>query len=230
MTANKTVPSADNYIVEESEFSVDERPAQATSTSSVVASGWDAADLATPQQSEGFPTEYKHSEQPQVVKFLDQNGPFAVFKLHFLAGKPGKKSYICLNTNGQTNCPLCSVLHHKPEDKKAFSVVNFSAEGGPQRQILVATPRFYKNLHLAHFSPQGPLTKNYWSISRTGKMQTTVYHMQAIKARDLSEDWAPLNETDCEAFVATATPFEASLYRETPYAELLEIAQEQLGS
>jgi hypothetical protein len=221
-------PSADAYISKTAEtYDVDDRP-QANATA-LVGSGWDAAEAMSPQSSEGFPSEYKHSEQPQVVKFIDQNGPFATFKMHFISGKPGKKSYICLNSKGGNDCPLCSVLHNKAEDKRAFTVINYSAEGGAEKQILVATPRFYKSLHLAHFSPQGPLTKNYWAISRTGKMQTTVYHMQAIKSRDLQEDWN-IDEAKAEATASSATSFGATLYRENSYAELLEIAQEMMNS
>lgn len=221
----EATPQATDYAVVDTEaFDVDDRP-QAEAVESVVTSGWAAAEALQSESSEGFPTEFKHTEQPQVVKFLDQDGPFANFKQHFLNGKPGKKSYVCLNSNGGTDCPLCSVLKNKAEEKRAFSVINFSAEGGPQRQIVLATPRFYKSLHLAHFSPQGPLTKHYWALSRTGKMQTTVYHMQAIKARDLQEDWN-INEANAEDVVSKAKVFERSLYRMNTYAELLEIAQE----
>ena len=56
-------------------------------------------------------------------------------------------------------------------------------------------------------------------------MQTTVYHLQAIKARDLLEDWN-INEANAEDVVSKAKVFDASLYRMNTYAELLEIAQE----
>jgi hypothetical protein len=226
MTTASTAPEATDYLAPEVDESLDARP-ESTIELGLVASGWAAAESLTPP-SEGFPTEYKHLETPQVLKFVDETGPFAIFKMHFLSGKPGKKSYVCLNSNGGNSCPLCSVLHNRAEDKRAFTVINFSAEGGPERQILVATPRFWKTIHTAHFSPQGPLTKNYWAVSRTGKMQSTVYHMQAIKARDLQEDWA-IDEAAAEKVVSEAVSFEAKLYRETPYAELLEIANEMLN-
>jgi len=211
---------ADSYLVDDS--SVDERPAQTTSTpaSSIVQEGWGAAETAS-APSEGYPVDFKQSETPQVIKFIDPDGPFAVYKLHFLQNKPGKKSYICIGEK----CPLCTVLKHRPEDKKAFSIINFSAPEGPTRQQLVATPRLYKTIHAAHFSPQGPLNKNYWALSRTGKMQTTVYHMNSVKARDLNEDWN-LNEADCEAAVTTFKPYDRSTIKENSYQELLEIAQE----
>lgn len=198
------------------DFDVDARPEQ--TTSSAVQAGWDAAEKLTPQSGD-FPVEFKHSEDIQVIKFLDQDGPFASYKLHFLQQKQGKKSYVCLGAN----CPLCTVLGHRPEDKRAFTIVNLSADF--QRQILTATPRLYKTLHAAHFSPQGPLPKNFWALSRTGVKQTTVYNLNAIKPRDLDEDWS-ISLEKAEAAIAATESYTRSVIRENSYAELLEIAQE----
>jgi hypothetical protein len=107
---------------------------------------------------------------------------------------------------------------------KAFTIINFSAEGGPQRQILTATPRLYKTLYASHHSPQGPLDKPYWALSRSGVKQTTAYHLNAIKARDLKEDWS-IDEEAAEALVAATQSYDNSVIRETSYAEVLEIAQ-----
>lgn len=208
---------ADNFGAD---FDVNARPAQATS--GAIKSGWEAAEkMTTPSGS--FPIDFKPSEALQVVKFLDENGPFATYKQHFLTNKPGKKSYICLKPSGQ-DCPLCTVLEHKPDDKRGFTIVNLSAEGGPQRQILTATPPLFRTLLAANSSPQGPLTKNYWALSRTGEKAGTTYHLNAIKARDLDEDWG-ISQSDADAFVATAEVYTEAVVRETPYAELLEIAE-----
>jgi len=88
---------------------------------------------------------------------------------------------------------------------------------------LIASPRLYKSLHAAHFSPQGPLTKNYWAISRTGKMQTTVYHINSVKPRDLMEDWK-INEEEVEKLIADIKPFERSAIKEPTWEELEAVA------
>jgi len=98
---------------------------------------------------------------------------------------------------------------------------------GVVRQMLIASPRLYKTLYAAEFSPQGPLTKNYWAISRTGKMQQTVYHLNAVKPRDLMEDWG-IDEKMAEEGVATIKPFERSVIKEHTWAELEEIANSLL--
>jgi hypothetical protein len=202
------------------DFDVNARPAQATS--GAIKSGWDAAEsMTTPSGS--FPIDFKASETLQVVKFLDEGGPFATYKQHFLTNKPGKKSYICLQPSGQ-ECPLCKVLDHRADDKRAFTIVNLSAEGGPQRQILTATPPLFRTLLQANSSPQGPINKNYWAVSRTGEKAGTTYHVNAIKARDLDEDWG-INQADAEAFIATVEVYDDSVIRETPYDQLLEIAE-----
>jgi hypothetical protein len=203
------------------DFDVDARP-ETTVTSSAVGSGWgDAEKLVAP--SGDYPVEFKHSETIQIVKFLDPNGPFATYKMHFLSQKTsGKRSYVCLGAN----CPLCTVLNHRPESKQAFTIANLSADP-IQRQQLIATPRFFKSLVAVNSSPQGPLTKEnvYWALSRTGVKQTTAYQVTPIKARDLAEDWG-IDEAAAEAIIATMQPYERSVIHENSYADLLEIAQE----
>lgn len=220
MAINRTENKVDEFV---DDFDIDARPAQASSAA--VGSGWEAAEQLTTASTGNFPVDFKHSETQQVIKFIDADGPFATYKQHFLTGKVGKKSYICLGETG--NCPLCTVLKNRAEEKRAFTIVNFSVDGEPQRQVLTATPRLFKQLHAAHFSPQGPLNKNYWAISKSGEKQTTVYHLNAIKSRDLEEDWS-INAEKAEAFVAETEAYTREIIRETPYAELLEIANSLL--
>ena len=116
----------------------------------------------------------------------------------------------------------------KPEEKRAFSVLNLSAPGGPVRQMLIASPRLYKSLHTAHFSPQGPLNKNYWALSRSGKMQQTTYNINPVKPRDLMEDWN-IDEAAAEAASAAAKPFTRADLKEPTWDELETIANSLLG-
>lgn len=209
-----------SYVPENDEFSVDARPAQSTSTA--IGAGWAAAEI----QPASYAEEFKFSEGSfQVVKFLDEDGPFAVYRQHFLTQKTeGKRSYISLGAND----PLCTKLGSKPEEKRAFSIVNLSAPNGPTRQMLIASPRLFKSLHAAHFSPQGPLTKNYWALSRSGKMQTTTYHINPVKPRDLMEDWQ-IDEAAAEAAVAGAKPFTRADIKEPTWEELEQVANSLMG-
>jgi len=218
MPIQKNEAAASKYVdAANSEFDVDARPSQAASTA--ISSGWDAAEKLTAPSGD-YPIEFKHNEDFQIIKVLDPDGPFASYKLHFLQQKTsGKRSYVCL----QSNCPLCDILKHRPEVKRAFTIANLSVNPA-ERQLLIATPRLYKTMHSAHFSPQGPLNKNFWAISRTGVKQTTVYHFNAVKGRDLEEDWG-INEAAATAAIAEMECYDASIIRETPYQDLLEIAE-----
>ena len=222
MGVNQTAPDAMTFgeVVDEAQL-VEGRP-EPMSSSTAVQSGWDAAEKLVTTSVE-FPTEYKHSEQFQLIKFIDTAGPFANYRQHFLKEKTeGRRSYVCIGDN----CPLCLKLNDKPEIKRAFSIINLSAKPF-QRQMLIATPRLYKTLHAGEFSPQGPLTKNYWALSRTGVKQQTVYNLMAVKARDLGEDWG-LSAEEVEAATANFTPFERSEIREDSYATLLDVANSLL--
>ena len=84
------VDRTETYVPENDEFTIDARPAQ--STSSAIQSGWAAAEI----QPASYAEEFKFSEGSyQIVKFLDEDGPFAIYKQHFLTQKTeGKRSYI----------------------------------------------------------------------------------------------------------------------------------------
>jgi hypothetical protein len=206
-----------SFDADDDVFDIDDRPANAGGASSV-ASGWASAEAFTAPAGD-YPVEFKHTEQPQVLKFIDPDGPVAVYRQHFLTAKEGKKSYVCLG-NG---CPLCTELGNRPEDKRAFSVVNLSTAPF-QRQLLIATPRLFKTLHSLNFTPQGPLAKNYWAISRTGVKQTTMYNVNPVKGRDLEEDWG-INEAEVNDFLSSVEAYDRSVVKESSFAELLEIAK-----
>jgi hypothetical protein len=224
-----SVIRTEEYTAENDEFSTDAlnaRPEQATSSS--IADGWASAEV-TKSSTGDYPEDFKFPEaegKASVVKFLEESGPFAVYKQHFLKQKTeGKRSYVCIGAN----CPLCLAFGVKDtpgyspaEDKRAFNIINLSAAGGPQHQVLTASKSLYNALHTANFSQQGPLTKNYWALSRTGKVQTTRYYTAAIKPRDLMEDWQ-LDEAAADAVVASTKLYTSSIIKESTLEELQEV-------
>jgi ethanolamine utilization microcompartment shell protein EutS len=78
---------------------------------------------------------------------------------------------------------------------------------------------------MVNSTPQGPLNKNYWAISRSGVKQSTVYHVVAIKERDLAEDYGIDPATAANA-IASMEPFSYSTIKQTSYTDLLAIAEE----
>lgn len=216
MPIQQNAPDAASYVADD----IDDRPSQSTaSAGSSVLSGWDAADSIT--SSGDYPTEVKFEEgQHQVFKFLDENGPFAIYKQHFLKQKTsGKRSYVCIGAD----CPLCLKLQDRPENKRAFTVVSLNSKEGMQRQMLISGARLYQALHAAHYSPQGPLTKGYWAIVRLGKGPQTSYTVTPIKERDLEEDWK-IDAEKAASAVASSEVYTRGLIKEHSLEELEEIA------
>ncbi len=140
------IDRTDEYMPQSDAFattSVEDRPE--APSSNAVQSGWAAAEQLTTASGD-YPTEFKFVDgEFTVVKFIDQNGPFAIYKQHFLQQKTvGKKSYVSLGPND----PLCTKLGSKPEDKRAFTIAVITPTG-ITRQMLIASPRLYKTLHSA---------------------------------------------------------------------------------
>lgn len=208
-------PDLSAYVADD----VDDRPAQSTASSTAVLSGWESADAFA--STGDYPTEVKFEENKHLVfKFLDQNGPFAIYKQHFLKQKTsGKRSYVCIGAN----CPLCLKLEDRPENKRAFTVVTLNSTEGMKRQILTAGARLYQALHAAHYSPQGPLTKGYWAIVRIGKGPQTTYTVTPIKERDLEEDWN-IDQAKAADIVDVSEVYPRSIIKENTLDELDEIA------
>ena len=212
-STDEFVPATDDFAIE----NIEARPEGSASTGDAIKSGWDAAEEAIkPKQ---YVNDFKLTDQLQVIKFLDPDGPYAIYSQHFLTQKTeGQRSYTCLGSG----CPLCVKLNHKPEKKYAFSVAVLTPTETTLTK-LVASPLFFKSLHAAHHSPAGPLSKNYWAVSRRGQMQHTVYTLNPVKGRDLSEDYG-LEEAKVEAAIAEMKPFDASSLRRLTVGELDEVA------
>lgn len=202
------VPETDEFAIE----NVDARPAGATDD--VVKQGWAAAeDSIKPKE---YAKDFKPSETPQIVKFLGTEGPVQ-YKQHFLQ-KEGQRSYICIGAS----CPLCLRLKDKAEKKYMFSVAVLTP-GETTLTKLIATPLFFRALLAAEHNPtSGPLTNNYWSISRAGQMQQTTYTVNPVKGRDLMEDYG-IDEAKAQEVIAEMQPFDATSVRRFSIEELNEV-------
>ena len=223
MAVNRSVAEATKYA-DQDEFAIEDRPSSSEeapkpSRDMSHLSGWEVAEATTSYSGE-YARDFRWAEKYQVVKFIDTGGPFLSFKQHFVSEK--QRSYVCLNSVGDPQgCPLCT-MGHKPSDRRAFSIINIATK---KLEILSASSRLYKALHAAEFSPQGPLPKNYWALSRSGQKQNTVYNLQAIKTRDLEEDWE-FNLKESDELVATFEPLTPDAVYVTPFDDLKTVAQE----
>jgi hypothetical protein len=214
------VQSTEDFVPETDDFSmesIEARPEGNLNTGDAIKSGWDAAAEALKPKE--YVKDFKLSETLQVIKFLDPDGPYAIYSQHFLTQKTeGQRSYTCLGSG----CPLCVKLNHKPEKKYGFSIAVLTPTETTLTK-LVASPLFFKSLHAAHHSPAGPLSKNYWAVSRRGQMQHTVYTLNPVKGRDLLEDYG-LEEAKIEEAIAEMTAFTSDSVRKLSVDELNEVA------
>ena len=213
MTINQPTVDAELYL----EDSVDATPKHGTT----VQAGWGAAAaFLKPKPSESkFATNFKFSEEPALVRFL-QDGPFHAYEEHWIDRTEGRRSFVCL---GDT-CPLCTIAGDKPRPKFVFNVLAVSDEE-PTVQILTTATTLFKQLQAANEAPtKGPLTKYYWALSRLGIGRETQYVVDRVKSTDLAEEWE-LDPATIEKAVASAKLYDASTIFVSPREELIELAR-----
>lgn len=230
-----SAPEADEYLDDEDSYSTRSRTAvkareddddlfddddedEVPERSSLIQKGWGAAKKAM-SESSNLTNDFRFGTEPTLVKFLS-NEPFT-FKQHFLEKKSGKKSYVCLGKE----CPLCRVLGDTPSNKFAFPIVNLDDESRPT-QLLVAGPRLCGMLEkIDSDDRKGPLVKNFYTLSRSGKGSNTAYAVDLVKARDLAEDF-DLDHEEVEDFLATVKPVGPEAIYVNSKQELLDIAHD----
>ena len=219
MPITKPLIDSDSYVADDSEeLLVDETE---TTQSNNIQEGWDAADSLLNSNTSEFPTDFRFSEETQLIKFL-QDRPFATYQQHWLdAIIKGKKSFVCMGDG----CPLCEILGDKPRGKFAFNIFVITGETTGV-QVLTAPPSLARQIKKAHDDERkGPLDREFWEISRMGTGPTTQYTLNYVRGRDLAEEWK-LSLDDVNEQISTAVPFTADeVVRETPRSELLEIAR-----
>jgi len=213
MPIAKPSVDADTYLAEDSETI---QPKVGTT----VQEGWDAVDALLTTNNSEFPTDFRFSDEPQLIKFL-QDRPFATYEQHWIERPKGKKSFVCI---GDT-CPLCDILGDKPRGKFAFNILVLVGETTGV-QVLTAPPSLARQIKKAHDDERkGPLDREFWEISRMGTGPTTQYTLNYVRGRDLAEEWK-LDIENVNEQIASAELFTADeVVRETPRSELLEIAR-----
>ena len=90
---------------------------------------------------------------------------------------------------------------------------------------MTAPPSLARQIKKAHDDERkGPLSKEFWEVSRLGSGPTTQYTLNFVRGRDLAEEWK-LSTDAVQELVAAAVPFTAEVIRETPRSEMLEVAR-----
>lgn len=217
MAIAKPEVNAKNFKSELAEDSETAKPKVGTT----VQNGWESFDELLNRQatSSDYPTDFKFTEEPVLIKFLE-DAPFKTYDQHWIDRPKGKRSFICVGDD----CPLCDLLGDKPRPKLAFNVLVLSGEARGL-QILTAPPMLGRQLRKVHDDDRkGPLSREYWEISRSGTGPQTVYTLNFVRGRDLQEEWG-LDLAEVKDMVANSEPYTEEAIRETSHEELLEVAR-----
>lgn len=174
----------DTDEVEETESSVQTKAAPQPR---VINRGWAAADKLKTANSP-YAQRLKLTEEPIVIKFLEDE-PYASWHSHWLDGRKGQQSFTCIRDIDPKGCPLCDMGSRAP-GKFAFNVILLERGTEPMVRSYEVGIKVVDQLKNFHTDPRmGPLTKNYWAVSRTGTAGTSATNHQPIKERDLLDDW-----------------------------------------
>lgn len=159
----------------------------------VIKRGWGNVD-SVKQADSPYAQRLKIDEKPVIVKFLEDD-PYSSFRMHWVE-RQGQKSFTCIADMHEQGCPLCDA-GHRPNPRFAFNVALLNEDGDAVVRSYEVGPRVIDSLKIFHMDPrQGPLSKHYWAISRSGKGPTSQTNHQMIRDRDLEEEWSitPLDE------------------------------------
>lgn len=162
--------------------------------------GWGGREKVKQSAPSGgdYPDEFKVTEKDRVFMFLD-DAPIANFLEHWVNEAPqgSKKSWVCGNNEflGLERCPLCDVGHGTDKksalkSKSTFNVVDLEVAGPLKVEMMTVGPMLGDMIEGRARSDRGPaINEVAWVVKRTQEGRKTSFRLDAIKLRDLEEDW-----------------------------------------
>lgn len=223
LSTNRTKDDLHSLSQRLGETDDDQRP---KSAGRIIRGGWGAVEQAKNADSP-FAQRLKVMEDPIIIKFLEDE-PYATYRQHWLE-RQGQKSFTCIaDIDPSGDCHLCKA-GNRPSTRFAFNVVLLSSDMEPMVKSYEVGPRVIDQLKNFHTDPrQGPLSKHFWAVSRSGKGATSSTNHQLVKERDLDE-WGiePLDESDFKTFLKQA--YTADIIQIPSRKDLLKIVIEELS-
>lgn len=165
---------------------------------SAIKGGWGQARKVR-DESSSYANSVKLDKEDIIIKFL-QDEPYAAYKEHWLEGVKGKKSHVCISQLDPKGCPLCAI-GEKARAKFSFNVAVWD-EGWSLKSLDVGVTVFEQLGNFNDDKRNGPLTKLYWAVKRTGKGPKSVTNFTPVKEEDLEEEWDcdPLTKSEVKGF------------------------------
>ena len=199
-------------------------PRKPRTSSGGIRSGWDAGQQ-TMDSTSSFAQNLQLTEQTQVIKFLSDS-PYATFIRHWVRTPQGQRTHTCLQTKGiDRDCPLCAA-GVRQQAVAAFNVVVCNDDGSLTHKSWDAGPRLFNTLKSFHNDPKiGPLSKNFFGVSRSGKKGSSDTHVLPIRASSLEEDYDIIPPSQDE--LDEIEGYDASIIQITDDETLEELATTQ---
>lgn len=186
--------------------------------------GWGAVESVVSADS-AFAQRLKVGDDPVIVKFLEDE-PYAVLRQHWVE-RSGQKSFTCIADLSSKGCPLCDA-GNRPTSRFNFNVALLVADDEPIIKSYEVGVRVIDQLKNFSVDPrQGPLTKHYWAISRSGKGARSSTNHQMLRDRDLDDyGLAALDEADLKNLRKKA--YDASIIQIPEYKTLMDVVKEDM--
>lgn len=189
-----------------------------------ISRGWAAAEN-TKNAGSAYAQRLKMTEDPVIIKFLEDE-PYASYRQHWIERK-GQQSFTCISDIDPKGCPLCDI-GNRPATRFAFNVALLERDSEPLIRSYEVGPRVIDQLKNFHTDPrQGPLTKHYWAVSRTGKGTTSSTNHQLVKERDLGEEWNVDAIAEAELASLRAQAYGPEIIQIPDYKTLKNVAFEE---
>lgn len=156
----------------------------------VIRRGWGASQTAMDNQST-YAQRLDVGADDILIKFLE-DAPYAGYSRHWIKrtfdSGPATVPYVCLNSVESGPCPLCDI-GDRPQAVSAFNVALIDDDGTPSLKTWDVGARIFGTLKKYNNDQRnGPLTKGYFLVSKTGKGTKSNTSVVPTRESTLKED------------------------------------------
>ena len=198
---------------------------EATNLHDALRSG-NAAAKREAEATSSWAQTFRPDDKSQIIKFLEPEA-YVSFRRHWVerTTPEGKQNrpWTCLQSVKQ-ECPLCKI-GLRPQAISCYNIALLDSSGDITLRSWEVTVRVLQVvLGYADDPKVGPLTRGFFSVSKTGQKATTQYNIWPVKASALEEDYdVPLPD---EAELKSLKLYDKSIVEITPAKKLRELADE----
>lgn len=179
------------------------------------------------ESTSSYAQSFRPDEKSQVIKFLEKD-PYASFRRHWVetrndSGQTVNRPYVCPLTFDEP-CPLCEV-GDRPQAVSSFNIALCGDDGQVLLRSWDVGARLLNVIKAYGNDPKvGPLTKNFFLVTKTGSKQNTQYNVSPVRPSSLQEDYdTPVPD---QAALDALVLYTSEIIELTPVKKLRELAAE----